>query len=70
MTGNGQYQSFWVYDGTALQCIGNNNNYQLGFGNSTNQTALVTPQVDIHGQLCDITNVKWVGEGTKPKTIN
>lgn len=61
MTGNGQYQSFWVYDGTALQCIGNNNNYQLGFGNATNQTALVTPQVDIHGQLCDITNVKWVG---------
>ena len=59
--GNGQYQSFFVYDGTKLESIGNNNNYQLGIGNSSNQTSLSECQVDIHGQLTSITNVKWVG---------
>lgn len=71
-TGNGQYQTFWVYDGAndKLLCIGNNNNYQLGIGNATNQTSLQTPQVSIHGSTTDIKNVKEVLGCSQSNTHN
>lgn len=61
-TGNGQYGSFWCIDSLGnLMCAGYNGYYQLGVGNTTNQTTWTTPKVQIGSTtLKDFRNVKQV----------
>ena len=40
-TGNGRYASFWTKDQQSgkIKCCGYNGNYELGLGNTTNQSS-------------------------------
>jgi len=62
-TGNGRYASFWTKDSVgAIKCCGYNGNYELGIGNSTNQTAAVSPKWQINGTTTsDLHNIKDIG---------
>ena len=62
-TGNGRYASFWTKDSTgSIRCCGYNGNYELGIGNSTNQSAPVTPKWQINGTTTsDLSNIKEIG---------
>ena len=42
-TGNGRYASFWTKDQEGkIKCAGYNGNYELGLGNTTNQSSAVS----------------------------
>lgn len=62
-TGNGRYASFWTKDSTdSIKCCGYNGNYELGIGNSTNQTAAISPKWQINGTTTsDLHNIKDIG---------
>ena len=62
-TGNGRYASFWTKDSIGdIKCCGYNGNYELGIGNSTNQTAAVSPKWQINGTTTsDLHNIKDIG---------
>ena len=62
-TGNGRYASFWTKDSKdEIKCCGYNGNYELGIGNSTNQTAAVSPKWQINGTTTsDLHNIKDIG---------
>jgi len=62
-TGNGRYASFYTKDQVGnIKCCGYNANYELGIGNSTNQTSPVTPKWQINGTTAtDLENIKDIG---------
>ena len=66
-TGNGRYASFWTKDQTgAIKCAGYNGNYELGLGNTTNQSSAVSPKWQVNVGTTSVTtqdvhNIKDIG---------
>ena len=66
-TGNGRYASFWTKDQTgAIKCCGYNGNYELGIGNTSNQSSAVEPKWQVNTGTTSTTvqnleNIKDIG---------
>ena len=66
-TGNGRYGSFWTKDQTgAIKCCGYNGNYELGIGNTSNQSSAVEPKWQVNTGTTSTTvqnleNIKDIG---------
>ena len=66
-TGNGRYASFWTKDQTgAIKCCGYNGNYELGIGNTSNQSSAVEPKWQVNTGTSSTTvqnleNIKDIG---------
>ena len=66
-TGNGRYASFWTKDQTgAIKCCGYNGNYELGIGNTNNQSSAVEPKWQVNTGTTSTTvqnleNIKDIG---------